>query len=321
MRLGSDVKEIGWVHQVWLIWGIGIGCGSSGILVADCPEGLTSVPKENPEFCVQPFEAKISEDGTAVSQKDQTPDIHVSFVEAQEVCQKTTIGGRSLGLINHMEWKLAGGGGIYPWGESHEERCILDSPKTHGIWKTVQPSGSMEGCVSEHGVYDQIGNAWEWVDLKQTAVRDAWISYLEAQGHSVKVSQTLIQVKEGTLAKLQYNAVCVDMKGLVLDQDLLSVDLRKPISKDCLTAGHGYLWYQSNDVRQGEKIPEPGSLLPVKLWGNRIVWDKSRDGESVGAKVGGSFYSGGESTLNSFWVGHIPSFDGSIGVRCVQRFD
>ena len=110
----------------------------------------------------------------------------------------------------------------------------------------------------------------------------------------------MIQVKEGTLAKLQYNAVCVDMKGLVLDQDLLSVELRTPISKDCLTAGHGYLWFQSNDVRQGEKTPEPGSLLPVKLWGNRIVWDKSRDGESVGAKVGGSFYSGGESTSTHF---------------------
>ena len=300
---------------------MGIGCGSNSILSTECPEGLASVPKENPEFCVQPFEAKIAEDGTTASQKGHTPDIHVSFVEAQEACQKTTIDGQSLGLINHTEWKMAGGGGIYPWGQSHEERCILDSPKTHGTWKTVQPSGSMEECVSKHGVYDQIGNAWEWVDLEQTATRDDWVKYVEAKGHSVEVSQTLIQVKEGTLAKLQYNAVCVDMKGLALDQDLLSVQLRTPISKDCLTAGHGYLWFQSNDVRQGEKTPEPGSLLPVKLWGNRIVWDKSRDGESVGAKVGGSFYSGGESTLNSFWVGHIPSFDGSIGFRCVRRFD
>ncbi len=300
---------------------IGMGCGSRGTLSQECPEGFASVPQETLEFCVQPFEAKISEDGTAVFEQGQVPDIHVSFVAAQEACQKTIVGGRPLGLINHTEWKRAGGGGTYPWGESHEERCILDSPKTHGTWKTVQPSGSMNGCVSEYGVYDQIGNAWEWVDLEQTATREAWVKYVEAQGHGVEVSQTLIQVREGTLAKLQYNAVCVDMKGLALDQDLLTVELRKSISKDCLTAGKGYLWYQSNDVRQGEKIPEPGSLLPVKLWGNRIVWDKSRDGEAVGAKVGGSFYSGGESTLNSFWVGHIPSFDGSIGFRCVQRLD
>ena len=319
MRFGSDVKKIGWIYQVWLIWGMGIGCGSNGILSTECPEGLASVPHENPAFCVQPFEAKIIEDGTAVSQQGQTPDIHVSFVEAHEACQKTMVDGEPLGLINHTEWKKAGGGGTYPWGESHEARCILDSAKTHGTWSTVQPSGSMEECVSEYGVYDQIGNAWEWVDLEQTAAREDWMNYVEKRGHTVEVSQTLIQVKEGTLAKLKYNAVCVDMKRLALDQDLLTVELRTPIAKDCLTAGHGYLWFQSNDIQKGEETPEPGSLLPVKLWGNRIVWDKSRDGESVGAKVGGSFYSGGESTLNSFWVGHIPSFDGSIGFRCVQR--
>ena len=310
-----------WMGRMGWILSIGMGCGSHGLLSKDCPEGLASVPLENPEFCMQPFEAKIAENGTALCEQGQVPDIHVSFVEAQEACQKTIIDGRPLRLINHTEWKRAGGGGTYPWGESHEERCILDSPKTHGTWKTVQPSGSMNGCVSEYGIYDQIGNAWEWVDLEQTATREEWIKYVEAQGHGVEASQTLIQLKEGTLAKLQYNAVCVDMKGIALDQDLLTVELRKPISKDCLTAGQGYLWYQNNDVRQGEEIPEPGSLLPVKLWGNRIVWDKSRDGEAVGAKVGGSFYSGGESTLNSFWVGHIPSFDGSIGFRCVQRFD
>ena len=309
------------MHGMWWIWSIGIGCGSNGFLSKECPEGFASIPRENPEFCVQPFEASITEDGIAVSKQGQVPDVNVSFVAAQETCQDTIVDGRTLGLINHTEWKRAGGGGTYPWGEEHADRCVLDSPNTHGTWKSVQPSGSMNGCVSEYGVYDQIGNAWEWVDLEQTATREQWLEYLETKGHTVEVSETLIQVKEGLLAKLQYNAVCVDMKKITLDQDLLTVALRKPISKDCLTAGHGYLWYQSNDVRHGEKIPEPDSLLPVKLWGNRIVWDKSRDGEAVGAKVGGSFYSGGESTLNSFWVGHIPSFDGSIGFRCVRRFD
>ena len=288
-----------------------IGCTDSV-----CPNGLVPVSKDAPEFCVQPFEAKIAEDGTTVAKKGQTPDIHVSLEEAKAACSRS-----GLSLINHNEWLQAGGGKRYPWGETHEERCVLDTPKTHGVWKSVQPSGSMERCVSEHGVYDQLGNAWEWVDLEQTASRTDWIQYLETEGHSPEVTQSLIQVKEGVLAKLHFNAVCVDMKRLTLDQELLTVDLHTPISKDCLTAGQGYLWYQSNDVRPGETTPEPGSLLPVKLWGNRIVWDKSRDGEFVGAKVGGSFYSGGESTLQSFWVGHIPSFDGSIGFRCVKRLD
>ena len=309
------------MYRMWWLWSLGIGCDSYDIFSRQCPEGFASVPKENPEFCVQPFEATITDVGTALSQNGNIPDVNVSFVAAQEACQNTILDGRSLRVINHTEWKRAGGNRTYPWGETHEERCALDSPKMHGVWKDIQPSGSMEGCLSEYGVYDQIGNAWEWVDLEQTANREQWLKYLEAKGDSVEVSQTLIQVKEGLLPKLQYNAVCVDMKSVILDQDLLAVELRKPISKDCLTAGQGYLWYQTNDIRNSGKVPEPGSLLPVKLWGNRIVWDKSRDGEAVGAKVGGSFYSGGESTLNSFWVGHIPSFDGSIGFRCVQRFD
>ena len=112
-----------------------MGCRSSGILVTECPEGLASVPKEKPSS-VQPFEAKIAEDGTAF-QKGHTPDIHVSFVEAQQACQKTTIDGQS--LTDQSRNGNGGGGGIYPWGQSHEERCILDSPKTHGTWETARP--------------------------------------------------------------------------------------------------------------------------------------------------------------------------------------
>lgn len=308
------------LRMCWVL-SVGLGCGSLDPFSNHCPEDLVSVPQENPEFCVQPYESAIAEDGTVFSRRGQQPNIHVSFTAAKEACLGTKLNGRSLQLINHSEWKRAGGGGTYPWGEEYQERCVLDSPKMHGTWKEVQPSGSLAGCVSEFGVFDQLGNAWEWVDLEQKAARDQWVQYLESNGHTVVVSQTMIQVNEGLLAKLQYNAVCVDMKQVRLDQDMLAVELRNPISKDCLTAGQGYLWYQTNAIRTGGKTPEPGSLLPVKLWGDRIVWDKSRDGESVGAKVGGSFYSGGESTLNSFWVGHIPSFDGSIGFRCVQRFE
>ena len=219
-------------------------------------------------------------------------------------------------LINHREWKKAGGGERYPWGDSYESRCVLDSKENHGLWSSVQPSGTMPDCVSEYGVYDQIGNAWEWVDIQQTATRDAWVQMVEDHGYSVVVKQTLIEADEGLLSKLQYNAVCVYMNGLMIDQELIVVDLYKPIPDDCVTAGEGYLWFQDNDSSQGSEVPKPGALLPVKMWGKRLIWDKSRDGEAVGAKVGGSFYSGGESTLHSFWVGHLPSFDGSIGFRC-----
>ena len=94
-------------------------------------------------FCVQPFEASITEEGFALSQQGNTPDVNVSFSAAQAACQKTVLGGRSLRVINHREWKQAGGGGTYPWGKEHAEWCVLDSPKMHG----------METCttVRKHG--------------------------------------------------------------------------------------------------------------------------------------------------------------------------
>ena len=141
------------MYRMW-VWSISIsiGCNSNIVFSRQCPEGLASVSQGHPEFCVQPFEASITEEGIALSVLGNTPNVNVSFVAAQEACQKTVLGGRSLRLINHREWKLAGGGATYPWGEEHAERCVLDSTRMHGAWKDVQPSGSMEGCVSEHGV-------------------------------------------------------------------------------------------------------------------------------------------------------------------------
>ena len=64
-------------------------------------------------------------------------------------------------------------------GVISSKMCVYWSlEKSFGKWKHVQPSGSMEGCVSEHGVYDQLGNAWEWVDLGRIATRDEWVAYL-----------------------------------------------------------------------------------------------------------------------------------------------
>ena len=63
--------------------------------------------------------------------------------------------------------------------------------------------GSLEGCVSEHGVYDQLGNAWEWADLGRTATRDEWVEYLRSHGVEVEVNQSWIEISERDSNKLQ----------------------------------------------------------------------------------------------------------------------
>lgn len=288
-----------------------------------CADGLIPVPKGAPEFCVQPFEAKIIEDGTALSKKGQTPDVSVSLFTARIACENTKVNGKPMRVINYDQWVKAGGQYKYPWGDTFEDVCVLESRKAFGKWKSVQPSGSMEGCVSEHGVYDQLGNAWEWADLGQTATRDEWVAYLKEQGIEVDVNQSWIEIPSNVTHKLKFQAFCVMMEGLAVDEEgKLIANLREPISPNCLTRSKGYLWFDPQASKSGEgepdRAPEPGSVLSVELWANRVVWDKVRDAEPLGAKVGGAYYSGGDTILRSLWLGHLPSFDGSIGFRCVS---
>ncbi len=308
-------------YGLWNMVGFWLFDGCVAKDAKTCPNGLLPIPTESPEFCMQPFEATLSDDQTAISQSGQIPSIHVSLIEAMQACERTHVDGAPLKLVTYREWVQAGGPHTYPWGPSYQNQCVLDTPSTHGKWSGVEKTGSMSDCVGEYGVYDQIGNAWEWVDLEQQAQRDQWIGYLKQQGHTATVSQTKIEVPQEVLNQLKLQTVCVFLENIALEQELLVVNLKQPIAEDCLTGGKGYLWFQKGEGDLGESVPEPGSLLPVELWGDRIIWDKERDGEPVGAKVGGSFYSGGESTTRSLWIGHIPSFDGSIGFRCVQHFD
>jgi hypothetical protein len=304
-----------------------MGCQKTDSLKSKvgCPDGLLPIPPTSPMFCIQPFEARINSSGEAISEQGQLPDINRSLTDAFAACTQTIREGVRLRLATHQEWLDAGdgqigeGGKAFPWGEKDDARCILDSPKNPNRWKTVQPTGSMHECVSDWGVYDQIGNAWEWVDLEQTASKEAWVRLLESNKHVVQVSESKIELSEQLLPRMRLQTICVDMSRLIIQEGSLQVDLNKPISPDCESGGRGYLW--ANFVsrkHQDDALPEVGSLLPVRIVGTSVVWDKSRDEEAVGAKVGGSFYSGAQMTLKDLWIGHIPSFDGSIGFRCTS---
>lgn len=261
---------------------------------AACPNGLTPIPPMNPTYCIQPFESKIHPEGHAMAQKGQVPDVNVSLLDAMKACSETTIDGQSLRLASLQEWQDAGDGRIgkggfsYPWGnERADHRCVLDSPDNPGVWEAVQPSGSLEACVGINGVYDQIGNAWEWVDLQQTANRADWIALIEQHGMHIKVSESAIEMESRLLARVRLQTICVDLKQMSLQSSQLTVQLNDEISDHCESGGKGYLWVNFTDRRhQQGQLPQKGSLLPIKLQDNMVVWDKDRDGEAVGAKVG-----------------------------------
>ena len=310
----------------WILLQI-IGCrgGFSTSTSQICPKGLVPIPSKNPVFCIHPYESRITTDQKVESQANRLPSINVSLFDAQEACANTIIDDQSLRLATYREWVDAGdgqlgqGGGLYPWGDSKaDDKCIVNPPAQPKKWESVQPSGTLDTCISSFGVYDQIGNAWEWVDLQQNASKNAWVSYIRQQGFEVSASEQQIQLSNRLLPKLRLQTICVDMQGLAVDEGVLTVRLNNPISPDCEQGGRGYLWVNFERRNTQASIPKEDSLLPIRIVDSKVVWDEERDGEPVGAKVGGAFYSGAEMTLQDFWIGHIPTFDGSIGFRCTS---
>lgn len=143
-----------------------------------CPPRMVQVE----DFCIDPFETTLSADDLSAAlgeldQSDVWPDTHVtavatplegviptvqlSWYQAYGACLAT---GKHLCTVT--EWQKACGDGELPWGDTPapEEVCAVPAPDGTTEWTELQPTGSLPECRSPAGVFDQIGNAWEWAD-------------------------------------------------------------------------------------------------------------------------------------------------------------
>ncbi len=139
----------------------------------ECPVGAVRVAS----FCIDAWETSVTGDlgnrdqgaafpdgsttATATALSGVVPTIHITWYQAYAVCAAS---GRHLCTVD--EWQQACGAAKYPWGDAPAavDVCAVANIDGSTTWTDTQPTGSLPACVSAGGVYDQMGNAWEWAD-------------------------------------------------------------------------------------------------------------------------------------------------------------
>lgn len=130
-----------------------------------CPEGTTQVDLSGKSICIDMYENSVgegcgvknptvsletkanieTESCQAVSVPKAIPWTQVTYHQAKELCVK-----KGMRLPSALEWYEAA------LGTPDSEACNTDGSLTK--------TGSYTGCVSSRGIYDAVGNVWEWVD-------------------------------------------------------------------------------------------------------------------------------------------------------------
>ena len=109
-------------------------------------------------ICLPPKDRQAFDD----SLRGQHPVTNVTWAQARAFCQ-----WRGRRLPTEAEWEKAArgtDGRRYPWGNSEEViKSLVKEQTVRSNGNGTAPVGSFPGTLSPYGVFDLIGNAWEWV--------------------------------------------------------------------------------------------------------------------------------------------------------------
>jgi hypothetical protein len=313
--------------------------GDSGEPPAEygCPVGMAPVPSDSPSYCIDAYE--LSEAGASVaSVAGALPITGITYDDAVAACEARVVLDDAGGayatphLATASEWEDAGdgvlgaGGAAFPWGETFDESlCVTLSDEGELQFDGLQPTGSMPECRTEGGVYDQIGNAWEWTDSGQRLDIDGALAALAAEGVTLEIVPSGATDELLRLEALEsLSTLSIEAAGLHPSTVYAEADGTLYVTSAQVEPSHESFFargYLERDHSTDTLIPV--ALLPVDLADPDTLWRvalaREYDGSTVPDKRGCAWYTGtgGGCGLDEGSLVHLPDFDGTIGFRCV----
>lgn len=162
----TEAETFGWsfVHEMLL--------SKEMIAIVDDPEGLGRV-KNSPHWCGVhgAYWRRPEGPDSSIKGKGNYPALHTSWNDAVAYCNWA-----GMRLPTEKEWEYAARGGLedefYPWGEEPDDG---DFSELLNSWEGVFPKNNTakDGHVgvapadayepNAYGVYNTVGNVWEWV--------------------------------------------------------------------------------------------------------------------------------------------------------------
>ena len=319
--------------------------------VWECPAGMVPVGEDLafPDFCIDPYEVTVTGEvgdhnqhsgsgaptmATSTSVAGVIPAVTMSFGQALAICKNTAaldadqqpVGNKW--LARSQEWEDAadgvpgGGGQLYPYGDDwQDDTCATPLRDGKAVLHGLQATGSRKGCVSRFGVYDAVGNAWEWSDSGQVYDIKAWMAAARSRGVPISLGPAnTIRVKASALDNIHLEMASISGSSSMLhigDNGALQLDptLFGPTVNSPFFTGHLVLFVDGVELGLAPVLlqTEEGVTAPQPL---TMLWDD--DGAPIPHKRGCAYYTGSAygCLITQTNRGHRHDFHGTISFRC-----
>lgn len=286
-------------------------------------------------------EDAIPTTATSFSAVGVIPSTQISYDQAVAACANTPVYdglGNAIGykrLATSDQWRdacdgqVGDGGNIFCYGNTFDDSvCATLDAQGNQVYDGIQETGSFPGCISDFGIYDLLGNAWEWADSGIRMDIEAWFALATSFGMQLDTDDADLlmtaqledaDVLSVEIAGVQPNTVSAREDGYLLI-------LGEQVSPDILNTGlgipTGYLRIMLEDASG-----DPANFLPVALspvdpedgatnYYLQLLWEAN--GLPVPDKRGGAYYTGWDYRCLDDQMVHFHSFDGTISFRCVS---